>query len=515
VQFRLSGSTSNVLGPLVGVTNGAFVVPLAGNQASNGFHRILLTAQDGSGHRATNFVDVHPVSAAQPANWASFYPFTTGAGDASNHYNGTLVGATVQNDPTRGNVANLSGSSQYVNLPTGVGSLRTFSGWAKWNGGAAWQRILDFGIDTSHWLYLTPRNGEDRFECGITADGANYVHLIQAAGTFPVSTWIHLAVVLDGRQGILYSNGQAIAVNNSVNLLPSDIGVTRAWLGRSQFPVDAYFSGRLDSIRLNSRALSPAELLAPSAAITAPSAGALFAGGDTISYAGAATDYTDAPLPASAFTWWAEFGHDGLTDTVLGPLNGVTAGTLAVPTTGNTSTNVLYRIRLQVSDTNGNQQLVTTEVRPRISQLDLATVPAGLQVFLDGQTLTAPATVAAVAGMSRNVSAPEVQSIAGSNYTFVLWSDGGAASHSITVPGSNTNFTASYVLPAIDLSIAGTNLQLSWPSWAGGLQLALATNLAPPVQWMPITNGRATTNGVTTMTIPAGARDSFYRLQSP
>jgi hypothetical protein len=69
-----------------------------------------------------------------------------------------------------------------------------------------------------------------------------------------------VAVVLDGRQGILYLNGQAVAVNNSVNLLPSDILPNRIWFGRSEFPADPYLGGRLDSLFLNSTPVDPAEI---------------------------------------------------------------------------------------------------------------------------------------------------------------------------------------------------------------------------------------------------------------
>ena len=69
------------------------------------------------------------------------------------------------------------------------------------------------------------------------------------------SVWTHVAVVLDGRQGILYTNGQVAAVNNSINLLPSDVAGTNNFFGRSKFSADAYFNGQLDSVKLNSRTI--------------------------------------------------------------------------------------------------------------------------------------------------------------------------------------------------------------------------------------------------------------------
>jgi hypothetical protein len=43
-------------------------------------------------------------------------------------------------------------------------------------------------------------------------------------------------------------------------------------------------------------------------------------------------------------------------------------------------------------------------------------------------------------------------------------------------------------LPTLGLSTYEGQLQLSWPQWAGGLWLWSATNLVPPVEWLPLTN---------------------------
>ncbi len=515
VQWRSNSAAATVLGPLNGVANGSFSIPLTGGTASNGFYRIQLVATDASLRKGTNYVDIFPASSLA-TNWASFYPFTSNANDASNRFNGTLMsGASIVNDATRGNAANLSGASQYVNLPGGAGALNTFSGWVKWNGGNAWQRIFDFGVDTTRWVYLTPKDGSGFLQCAITTDGTRYNRVLQSQLTFPTNEWLHVAVMFDGKQGVIYTNGQPAVVNNSINLLPSDIGVTRAWLGRSQFPADAYFNGRLDSVRLNSRALTLSEITAPTPVITAPTSSVLYAGGDTINYAGRATDYSDALLPASAFSWSAEFQHDGVTDPVFGPLTGATNGSLVISTAAPLSTNVAYRLRLSVTDTNGNQQSVYTDVSPRLSSLSFDTVPSGLQVQFEGQPLNTPTSIVTVAGMTRILTAPSPQSQSGSNYSFVLWSGGGAMSHHISVPTNNATFTASFVQPVIGIAGDATQLALSWPGWAASLQLYIATNLSPPITWSVVTNSPILSNDVQTLSFPIVGDQQFFRLQTP
>ena len=77
----------------------------------------------------------------------------------------------------------------------------------------------------------------------------------------PLNQWTHVAVTLDGRQGVLYLNGKPVGVNNSVNLMPADLGLVNCWLGRSQSSADPFFRGQLDSVVLSSAALWPEQTL--------------------------------------------------------------------------------------------------------------------------------------------------------------------------------------------------------------------------------------------------------------
>ncbi len=320
---------------------------------------------------------------------------------------------------------------------------------------------------------------------------------------------------MDGREGILYVNGKAVAVNNSVNLLPSDIGGTKNYFGRSQFS-DPYFNGQLDSVKINSRALTLGEITAPSLAITEPVADTLYAGGDSIAYTGVGMDYSDTLLPPSAYTWSAEFHHDGVTDPFLAPATGATNGTLQIPTTDPASTNVFYRLNLLVTDTNGNQQSTHVDVLPQTGSLNLASVPPGLSLSVDGKSMNAPTSIADVAGMTRTLSAPASQNFAGSNYNFVVWSDGGTPAHAVSVPTNKVTFTASYVPPSLSLTAENPGtLSLLWPDWSAPFTLWSATNLAQPTVWSPVTNAPVNANGNLRLNLPAADGERFYRLQLP
>ena len=136
VNFINAGATNTVLGPLSGIANGTFSIPADGPSATNGCYQFVLTATDSAGHSATNFTEIFPSAAAAPSNRASFYPFTSGAQDASNLYNGALQGgASIFDDPVRGDVLNLSGSGWCRHL-AGGGGLRSnhFGLGSEWTG---------------------------------------------------------------------------------------------------------------------------------------------------------------------------------------------------------------------------------------------------------------------------------------------------------------------------------------------------------------------------------------------
>lgn len=517
VMYIGTGATNVVYGPVHGAA-GSFSIPASGPQATNGFYQVQLSAVDIAGRAATNTANVYPLPATQASGWASFYPFTSGAQDASNNFNGTLEnGASIVTDSVRGKVLSLLPlESQYVNLPAGAGNAQTISGWVKWAGGNAWQRIFDFGQNTSDFFFLTAADNTGYPQCAITADLAVYNQVIESPVALPVNQWVPFAVVMNGREGILYLNGTAVAVNNSVNLLPSDLASTNVNLGKSEFSADPYFNGRLSDVRLNSTAVTLAQMLTPLPDIIAPVDLSLFAGGSPINFAGTATDYTGTPLPTNAFSWSGQFYSNGVAYAAFGPFTGITNGAYIVPPNAATITNIFYRIYLTVTDTNGYQQSISSDVLPQTSQLTLATVPPGLPLSLDAQPLTTPASLTAVVGMSRQLGAPSPQSDSGTNLTFVLWSDAGAATHNIFVPPTNAVFTASYVQPGIGITSSGAGtgmVNLSWPQWASSLTLYSATNLTPPISWSPVSGTPVNTNGLVTLTVALTKASCFYRLQ--
>jgi hypothetical protein len=83
---------------------------------------------------------------------------------------------------------------------------------------------------------------------------------------------------------------------------------------------------------------------------------------------------------------------------------------------------------------------------PPTVAITVTTSPASLQVSLDGgATQAAPVTVNWVPGSTHTIATTSPQSGGtGTQYVWTSWSDGGALSHTITVPSTATTYTATF-----------------------------------------------------------------------
>jgi hypothetical protein len=146
---------------------------------------------------------------------------------------------------------------------------------------------------------------------------------------------------------------------------------------------------------------------------------------------------------------------------------GSKTGSFIIPTSGETSANVWYRVYLTVTDSGGMTHTSFRDVTPRTTTVTLDTVRSGLQVTLDGQPHTAPYSVLSVEGITRTIGTSSPQTLTSTPWTFVSWSDAGAVSHTITTPVSDTTYTATF-RPEIGVPPNETITPLSGPSGSTG-----------------------------------------------
>jgi hypothetical protein len=72
------------------------------------------------------------------------------------------------------------------------------------------------------------------------------------------------------------------------------------------------------------------------------------------------------------------------------------------------------------------------------------------------------------------------------------------------------------VAPSLSAASGSGVLQLGWPAWGAGYALYSATNLTPPVTWMPVTNEPALNNNLWRAAVPLGTNGQhFFHLQTP
>jgi glucose/arabinose dehydrogenase len=320
-----------------------------------------------------------------------------------------------------------------------VRKLDPFSGNAVTGFATGLSSPVDLKVGPDGALYTLERGRSSVFKISYTAapgivvhptsqtvqPGQNATFTVVASGAEPLAyQWQRDGVDISGANGPQYTVLSVTAADNGAAFR---CRVTNAF----------------GSVTSNAATLIVTGNAAPTAMITAPAAGALYAAGDTISYAGTGSDPEDGNLPPASLAWTVVFHHDTHTHPFLGPLDGA-GGSFVIPRTGETSANVFYRIHLEVTDSGGLGHSTQVDIRPRTVTLMLASSPSGLQLTLDGQPVTAPHTFEAVVGMTRTLGVISPQTLRRKQYGFVSWSDGGAATHDITVPVGDTTYTATF-----------------------------------------------------------------------
>jgi glucose/arabinose dehydrogenase len=287
--------------------------------------------------------------------------------------------------------------------------------------------------------YLARGNGGELFRVQFTAATAPSISSQPASITVAAGQTASFSVTASGSAPLGYQwqrNGANIAgatsPTYSFTATAADNGAT----------FRAVVSNSAGSATSNSATLTVPANAAPTGTITAPVNGTNYRGGQTFTFTGTATDPEDGTLPASAYTWRVDLYHDEHNHPHVEPTSGITTGTFSIPTRGETSANVWYRLTLTVRDSAGLTHTSFVDVRPLTSIVRIESNVANAQLTLDGTPITAPYTFTGVEGIIRSLGVVTPQTSGGTTYEFVSWSDGGAATHEISTPTADTTYTA-------------------------------------------------------------------------
>jgi autotransporter-associated beta strand protein len=175
--------------------------------------------------------------------------------------NGFAVGDPNYVNGQVGQAVALDGTNSYIQLPPNVAQSNafTFAAWVYWNGGANFQRIFDFGNDTSHYLFLTPSSGSGTLRFAIE-NGGSEQDVDTAA--LPSGQWTHVAITLTSGSTKIYTNGVLAVSSRSITIAPSAFNPNVNYLGKSQASTDPLFSGSLDEVEIADSAFTAAQIAA-------------------------------------------------------------------------------------------------------------------------------------------------------------------------------------------------------------------------------------------------------------
>ena len=105
----------------------------------------------------------------------------------------------------------------------------------------------------------------------------------------------------------------------------------------------------------------------PLPVIDLPLATDTYQAGQTILFAGSATDPEDGSLPSSALRWSFQFGHNTHFHDFIAPVEGAASGSFTIDRFGETAPDQYYRIFLTATDAGGLTTTVYRDLHPQLS----------------------------------------------------------------------------------------------------------------------------------------------------
>ena len=183
----------------------------------------------------------------------------------------------------------------------------------------------------------------------------------------------------------------------------------------------------------------------PAPRIKTPYRTTQFRVGQRIVLRGNATDAQDGSLPDSKLSWQVIRHHNNShTHPYLAKTgNNVAFRAPAPEDLFSTKRGNYLEIRLTATDSKGLKRTVSQRLYPDLVYVQLATRPTNLKLSINGSTLRAPKALLSWVGYKLNVVAPR-QRYNGRTWVFTSWSDGRAASHTITTPKNRTKYIARF-----------------------------------------------------------------------
>jgi len=196
------------------------------------------------------------ITAAVESNVIWSCGFENDTGTAVSYGNLTFTEGKV------GKAAFFDGNSTYLQLPGNITSdLQDFtiSAWVRFDNPATWQRVFDFGFNTTKYMFLG-LSSVSNIRFAMTVNGNSNEEILNGTSLITSGKWNYFTVTQFGNIRTLYCNGVLVDSAN-VSLSTADLGLTPYnYIGKSQFN-DPYFKGAIDEFKILNKASTQEEIV--------------------------------------------------------------------------------------------------------------------------------------------------------------------------------------------------------------------------------------------------------------
>ncbi|MFK7934946.1 MAG: PQQ-dependent sugar dehydrogenase, partial [Saprospiraceae bacterium] len=167
--------------------------------------------------------------------------------------------------------------------------------------------------------------------------------------------------------------------------------------------------------------------------------------GDRLVFSATANDAEDGTIDKFNYTWRIDFYHDNHNHPALSPVSNTDRIEYIIPTTGETSEKVFFRVHFSVTDSEGLTRTVTRDILPELVDITVNSEPSGMLINVDGTTTTTPYTFTSVVGLRRAIQAVAVQFTDEEIIFFDNWTDGVEADiYTLLAPDQPLQLTAQF-----------------------------------------------------------------------
>lgn len=201
-----------------------------------------------------------------PSGMVAWWSGDNNALDIMGNYDGTLVNGTYAAGMV-GQAFSFDGTDDYVDLPDGFADFTsgfTVGLWANPTSTGYWARFIEFANGAAnHNILLTRRSTSNdlAFEVYVAGSSTGMAYAVDAITN---NEWHYYAATHDATGVKLYKDGVLLAqaLDTGTPAIPDIVTRVNNYIGRSNWPGDAYYAGKMDEVAIFNRALTVGEIAA-------------------------------------------------------------------------------------------------------------------------------------------------------------------------------------------------------------------------------------------------------------